>query len=55
MLCDSIEACVSKLTEDSSAASSLKQGDLDIRVFRSVDNTDLFLDVRALNGRSGST
>ena len=47
-----------ELSQDSSAASSLKQADLDIGVAQfllSADDTDLVLDLRTLNGRPGST
>ena len=47
-----------ELTEEASAASSLKQADLDSRFAEfllSADNTDLILDLRTLNGKPGST
>ena len=47
-----------ELTEDSSAASSSKQADVDLRVTQfllSAVDTDLILDLWSLNGQPGST
>ena len=47
-----------ELAEDASAPCSQKQADIDIRVaqfFLSADDTDLVLDLRVLNGKSGNS
>ena len=47
-----------ELTEDSSAASSSKEAEVDLRVAQfhlSCDHTDLILDLWSFNGKAGST